>query len=167
MLSPAPVPPPPVITEEATAETATTSETSSEANPPQSAVRARDYAYHASRLRERDERQPQRSRTPVPSSPGSTRMSDYGLLSSPQVDQRKMKAPVQINHFEIERGSGSTKERMNRSWSMRRKKEVIVILTAILLSYWALIGYPSPCLLRLSGSTSVPRRFLLLLQRRI
>lgn len=123
--SPAPVPPPPVVAEEATAETSTTSETSSETIPPQPAARAKDYAYRALGFRERDERQTQRSRTPTVLSPSSTRISDYGILGSPQVDQRKMKMPAQAQHFEIERSSTPTKEKMNRSWSLRKKKEVM------------------------------------------
>lgn len=122
---PVPVPPPPVIDEEATVETSTASETSSETIPPRSAVRMKDYAYHASKLRERDEQpRPRRPRTPTPLSPGSTRMSDYGILSSPQVDMRRGKAPVQAPHFEIERSTTPTREKMNRSWSLRRKKDV-------------------------------------------
>jgi len=128
--SSAPVPPPPIVAEEATTETPT-SETSSETVPPQPAVR-KDYAYHAAKLRERDERRPQRSRTPTPLSPGSTRISDYGIVSSPQVDSRKMKAPSQL-HFEIERSSTPTRERASRGWSSRTKREVTIILVVILL----------------------------------
>ena len=159
---PAPVPPPPVIAEEATVETSTGSETSSETAPPQPAARTRDYAYHASKLRERDERQPQRPRTPTVLSPGSTRMSDYGILSSPQVDPRKMKAPAQAHHFEIERGS-TVREKLNRSWSSRIK-EVMKALTVTLLCR-LLIGYRRPHLLHQSGSMLVLRRFLLPLRR--
>ncbi|KAF9647290.1 hypothetical protein BDM02DRAFT_2717807 [Thelephora ganbajun] len=119
------VPPPPIVAEEATVETSTTSETSSETIPPRSAVRAKDYVYPSSKLRERDGRQPQRSRTPTPLSPGSTRMSDYGILSSPQVDARRMKAPVQVQHFEIERGTTPLREKTNRSWGLRKKKEAV------------------------------------------
>lgn len=159
--NPAPVPPPPIVTEEATVETSTTtSETSSETIPPQTVVRPKDYAYHASKLRERDERQPQRSRTPTLLSPGSTRMSDYGILSSPQADQRRVRAPVQVHHFEIERGDTPTREKMNRSWSMRKKKEVIRILIMFILFCRMFIGCPSPCLLHLSGSMSVLRQSL-------
>ena len=166
MPDPAPVPPPPVVAEEATVETSTTSETSSEAIPPQPSVRPKDYLYHASRIRERDERQPQRSRTPTPLSPGSTRMSDYGLLSSPQTDQRRGKAPVQVQHFEIERGGSPMREKVNRSWSLRKKKEVMRILFVILFCRM-LIGYPRAYLLHPSRTVPAPRRFLLLPLRRV
>ena len=156
--STAPIPPPPIVTEETTTETSVASETSSETIPPQSAVRAKDYAHHALKLRERDEQQPQRSRTPTPLSPGSTRMSDYGILSSPQVDQRRTRAPVQ--HFEIERSTTPLREKMNRSWSMRKQKEVTSVLIGILLCQ-LLIGCHRACLLHLSAI----HRFLLLLQR--
>jgi len=161
--SSAPVPPPPVIAEEATTETPT-SETSSETVPPQPEVR-KDYAYHAAKLRERDDRRPQRSRTPTPLSPGSTRMSDYGILSSPQVDPRKMKAPSQL-HFEIERSSTPTRERMSRAWGSRKRREVMMILVVIPLFCRWLIGYRSPCLLRLSGLVPALRWSLLLPSQR-
>jgi len=155
-----PVPPPPVIDEDATVETSTTSEMSSETIPPQSAVRGKDYLYRASKIRERDERQPQRSRTPTPLSPGSTRMSDYGLLSSPQADARKMKGPVQAHQFETERGATPVREKMNRAWSLRKKKEVMRILFTILRSLQLLTGPRS--LLHPLGITSVLHQFLLL-----
>jgi len=69
-------------------------------------------------------------------------MSDYGLLSSPQTDQRKMKAPVQVQHFEIERGNTPTREKMNRSWSFRKKKEVMRLLIVLILFCQMLIGCP-------------------------
>ena len=59
-------------------------------------------------------------------------MSDYGILSSPQVDQRRVKAPVQVHHFEIERSNTPTREKVNRNWSLRKKKEVMKILIVIL-----------------------------------
>jgi len=167
MPNPAPVPPPPVVAEEATVETSTVSETSSETTPPQPSVRPRDYGYHASKIRERDERQPQRSRTPTILSPGSTRMSDYGILSSPQTDQRKVRAPVQVQQFEIERGNTPTGGRMGRSWSFRKKKEVMKLLIVVVLSCQMLIGCPRACLLHQSGPMPVPRRFLLLPSRRM
>lgn len=120
--SPAPVPPPPVIDEEAPVETSTTSETSSETVPTQPAGRLKDYVYHALKPRERDG-QSQRSRTTAPLSPGSTRMSDFGILSSPQADGRRIKVPVEAQHFEIERSSSPAREKPSRSWSLRRKKE--------------------------------------------
>ena len=163
--SPAPVPPPPVIVEEATTETSATSETSSETAPAQSAALPKDYAYHASKLRERDERQFQRSITPTPLSPGSTRISDYGIVSSPQVDPRKMKAPAQAHHFEIEKGT-TMREKLNRSWSSRMRKEVTRTLTVTVLFRLLLTGYRSLCLLHLSG-VPAPHRFLLLLLWRI
>ena len=141
--SPAPVPPPPVVAEEATAETSTASETSSESTPPQPAARAKDYAYRALGLRERDERQPQRSRTPTALSPGSTRISDYGILSSPQADQRKMKMPAQAQHFEIERSNTPTREKMNRSWSLRKKKEVMRFPPRLFFSIGCLLVVPA------------------------
>jgi len=156
---------PPATVEDATVGTSTTSETSSETIPPQSAVRVKDYIYRASKLREREERQPQRSRTPTPLSPGSTRMSDYGILSSPaQVDARKMKAPVQVHRFETERGT-PVREKTDRSWSLRRKKEVTIILFAILRFFQLLIGRRS--LLHPPELTSVLHRFLLLPLQRI
>ena len=161
---PAPVPPPPILAEEATAETSTQSETSSETIPPQSAVRAEGYAHQASKLRERDEH-PQRSRTPTQLSPGSTRMSDYGILSSP-VNQRRARAPVQAQHFEIERGGTPMREKMNRSWSLMKKREVMRILIVVTFFCRMLTGCPRPRL-HLSGPMSVPRRFLLLPLRRI
>ena len=119
----APVPPPPVIDEEAPAESSATSETSSETVPMQPTGRPKDYVYHALKARERDG-QSQRSRTTAPLSPGSTRMSDFGILSSPQADGRRMKVPVEAQHFEIERSSSPAREKPSRSWSLRRKKEV-------------------------------------------
>ena len=77
-------------------------------------------------------------------------MSDYGILSSPQTDQRKVKAPVQVQHFEIERGNTPTREKVNRGWSLRRKKEVMITLTVILLFCRMLIIYPRAFLLHLS-----------------
>ena len=148
--SSAPVPPPPVIAEEATTETPTTSEVSSETIPPQPIVR-KDFAYHAARLRERDERRPQRSRTPTPLSPGSTRISDYGILSSPQVDSGRMRAPDQ-HHFEIERSSTPTREKMSRSWGSRKKREVTMTLIVILLFCRLLIGFCRARLHHPSGS---------------
>jgi len=121
--SPAPVPPPPIIDEEAPVETSTTSETSSETVPTQPAGRLKDYVYHALKPRERDG-QSQRSRTTAQLSPGSTRMSDFGILSSPQADGRRMRVPVEAQHFEIERSSSPGREKPSRSWSLRRKKEV-------------------------------------------
>lgn len=162
--NPAPVPPPPVVAEEAAVETPTTSESSSESTPSQSDVRARDYAYHASRLRERDERPPQRSKTPTILSPGSTRMSDYGILSSPQVDSRRMRAPVQVQHFEIERGSTPTREKMNRGWNFKKKKEVMIVLTLTLFCR-LLTGFRRPCLRHLSVPMPTLPRCLLPLQR--
>lgn len=161
MSTSSPIPPPPIISEEANVETPTTSETSSETIPSQSAARAKEYVYRPSNLRERGEQQPQRSRTPTPLSPGSTRMSDYGILSSPQVDQRRMRAPVQAQHFEIERSNTPTREKMNRSWSLRKKKEVMRAFIMILLFCRMLINFARPRRLHLSGPTSVLRRFLL------
>ena len=153
-----PVPPPPVVDEDATVETSTTSESSSEMIPPQSAVRVKDYLY-----RERDERQPQSSRTPNPSSTNSTRMTNYGLLSSPQADARKIKAPAQVHHFETERGTTPVRAKMTRSWSLRKKREVMRILFTILRPFQSLIGPRS--LLHPSVLTSVLHRFPLPLQR--
>ena len=119
----APIPPPPVINEEAPAESSMASETSSDTVPTQPTVRLKDYVYHALKPRERDG-QSQRSRAPAPSSPGSTRMSDFGILSSPQADGRRMKVPVEAQHFEIERSSTPVREKMSGSWGSRKRKEV-------------------------------------------
>ena len=121
--SSAPVPPPPVLVEDASMERSSASETSSETVPTQPAVRPKDYAHHVLKLRENDG-VPQRSRTPTPLSPGSTRMSDFGILGSPQADGRRMKVPVEAQHFEIERSPTPVREKMNRSWSIRKRKEV-------------------------------------------
>jgi hypothetical protein len=51
-------------------------------------------------------------------------MSDFGLLSSPQADARRMKVPVEAQHFEIERSSTPVREKLGRRWSLRKKKEV-------------------------------------------
>lgn len=119
--SPDLVPPPPVLAEEAPAETSSTSETSSETVPTQPVASSKDYVYRALKLRERDG-QSQRSKTTA-LSPSSTRMSDFGILSSPQADGRRMKVPVEAQHFEIERSTTPTKEKTGRSWSLRKKKE--------------------------------------------
>jgi hypothetical protein len=122
----APVPPPPVLAEDAPVETSTTSDTSSESVPTQPVSRPMDFANRALRLRERNG-QPQRSRTPDLFSPSSTRMSDFGILSSPQADIRRIRVPVEAQHFEIERGSTPVREKMGRSWSLRKKTEVTTI----------------------------------------
>ena len=118
-----PVPPPPIIAEGAPVETSTTSDTSSETVPMQQAIPPNGYVYHALKLRERDG-QPQRSRSPAPFSPSSTKMSDFGILSSPPADTRRMRVPVEAQQFEIERSSTPVGGKMGRSWSLRRKKEV-------------------------------------------
>ena len=111
----APVPPPPVIAEDATVETSTTSETSSEPGSTQQTVR--DHIYSASKLRER---QFQRSRTPAPLSPGSTRISDFGIVSSPQTDRGGRNLPAEAQSFEIERSSTPMREKMRESWSLKK-----------------------------------------------
>ena len=51
-------------------------------------------------------------------------MSDFGILSSPQADARRMRVPVEAQHFEIERSSTPVREKMSRGWNLRKKKEV-------------------------------------------
>lgn len=120
----APVPPPPVIDRDFPVERSTASETSSETLPTKPAeVHTKDHLYRSLKLRGRDGL-PQRSRPPTPLSPGSTRMSDYWILTSPQANGRKLPLPNEARHFEIERSSTPARENAGRGWSLRRKTEV-------------------------------------------